>query len=309
MALRSDNEGALHTPGSSGFRTGFVAVVGRPNVGKSTLVNALVGQKVSITADKAQTTRHRIHGILTTTDAQYVFIDTPGYQTRFGGALNRSMNRAVMSALADVDCIVFVVEALRFAGEDRRVLQLLPPEVPVILVIAKADLAKPRDALLPFIGKLAVERAFAAVVPVSARRGEQLDALLAEVRKHLPEGAPMFAPDDYTDRSLRFLSAETIREKVFRLVGDELPYRSTVQIDKFEEGEQLQRIYATVLVDSDNHKAILIGANGERIKRIASEARVDLERQFGTRVYLELWVKVRSGWADSDASVRAAGHE
>lgn len=291
------------------FRTGFVAIVGRPNVGKSTLTNALVGQKVSITADKAQTTRHRIHGILTVPDTQFVFVDTPGYQTKHGGALNRSMNRAVMSALSDVDCVVWVVEALRYGAPDQQVLRLLPKDTPVVLVISKTDLAQPRDRLLPFIQKLAAEREFAAIVPVSARRGQQLDDLLAEIRKHLPEGEPMFDADDFTDRSTRFLSAETIREKVFRLVGDELPYRSTVQIDKYEEGEGLQRIYATVLVDSDNHKAILIGANGERIKRIASEARVDLERQLGSKVYLELWVKVRSGWADTDASVRAHGHE
>ncbi len=177
------------------------------------------------------------------------------------------------------------------------------------MAITKTDLAQPRERLLPFIQKIAGECSFDAVVPVSARRGQQLDALLAEIRSRLPEGAPMFDPEDFTDRSVRFLSAETIREKVFRLVGDELPYRSTVQIDKFEEGEELQRIFATILVDSDNHKAIVIGANGERIKRIASEARVDLERQLGTRVYLELWVKVRSGWADTDASVRAHGHE
>ena len=301
-------DGAKSEPGDSSH-TGFIAIVGRPNVGKSTLVNALVGQKVSITADKAQTTRHRVHGILTQGDTQYVFVDTPGYQTRHGGALNRSMNRAVLSALSGVDVIAFVVESLRFGAEDRKVLKLLPPQVPVILVITKSDTAKPRERLLPFIGSVAIQREFAAVVPVSAKRGEQLKELLGEFRKHLPVAPFMFEPDDFTDRSSRFLAAETIREKVFRLVGDELPYRSTVSIDKYEEDGKLLRIYATVLVDSDNHKVIIIGAAGERIKRIASEARVDLERQLGTKVYLELWVKVRSGWADSDASVRAHGHE
>lgn len=291
------------------FRTGFVAVVGRPNVGKSTLVNALVGQKVSITADKAQTTRHRIHGIVSTSDAQVIFVDTPGYQTRHGGALNRSLNRTVLTALSDVDCILFVVEALRFGAEDRKVLSLLPKHVPVILTITKSDTAKPKDQLLPFIARVSQERAFSAIVPVSAKRHEQLDDLMREVRSHMPEGQALFDPDDFTDRSTRFLAAETVREKVFRLVGDELPYRSTVTIDKYEEEGNLHRVYATVLVDSDNHKAILIGAGGERVKRIASEARTDLERQFGVKVYLELWVKVRSGWADSDASVRAHGYE
>jgi GTP-binding protein Era len=291
------------------FRTGLVAIVGRPNVGKSTLLNALVGQKLSITADKPQTTRHRINGVLTTEQAQYVFVDTPGYQTRHKNALNRTLNRTVRGVLNDVDVVLLVIEPLRFGAEDQQVLELIPESVPLILVLNKLDTVKGRDKLLPFVAQLAQQRSFAAVVPVSASKGKHLQELLAEIKQHLPVAEPMFDPEDLTDRPVRFLAAELIREKVFRLVGDELPYTSTVIIDKFEEGETLQRIFATVLVENDNQKAILIGAQGERMKRIASEARADLEKLLGSKVYLEIWVKVKSGWADTEASVRAYGYE
>ncbi|MFN7205178.1 MAG: GTPase Era [Burkholderiales bacterium] len=291
------------------FRTGLVAIIGRPNVGKSTLLNALVGQKLSITADKPQTTRHRINGVLTTEQAQYIFVDTPGYQTRHKNALNRTLNRTVRGVLNDVDVVLLVIEPLRFGAEDQQVLELIPESVPLILVLNKLDTVKGRDKLLPFVAQLAQQRSFAAVVPVSASKGKHLQELLAEIKQHLPAGEPMFDPEDLTDRPVRFLATELIREKVFRLVGDELPYTSTVIIDKFEEGETLQRIFATVLVENDNQKAILIGAQGERMKRIASEARADLEKLLGSKVYLEVWVKVKSGWADTEASVRAYGYE
>lgn len=291
------------------FRTGLVAIVGRPNVGKSTLLNALLGQKLSITADKPQTTRHRINGVLTTEQAQYVFVDTPGYQTRHKNALNRTLNRTVRGVLNDVNVVLLVIEPLRFGAEDQQVLELIPESVPLILVLNKLDTVKGRDKLLPFVAQLAQQRSFAAVVPVSASKGKHLQELLAEIKQHLPVAEPMFDPEDLTDRPVRFLAAELIREKVFRLVGDELPYTSTVIIDKFEEGETLQRIFATVLVENDNQKAILIGAQGERMKRIASEARADLEKLLGSKVYLEVWVKVKSGWADTEASVRAYGYE
>ncbi|MCA3174267.1 MAG: GTPase Era [Burkholderiales bacterium] len=291
------------------FRTGLVAIVGRPNVGKSTLLNALVGQKLSITADKPQTTRHRINGVLTTEQAQYIFVDTPGYQTRHKNALNRTLNRTVRGVLNDVDVVLLVIEPLRFGAEDQQVLELIPESVPLILVLNKLDTVKGRDKLLPFVAQLAQQRSFAAVVPVSASKGKHLQELLAEIKQYLPVAEPMFDPEDLTDRPVRFLAAELIREKVFRLVGDELPYTSTVIIDKFEEGETLQRIFATVLVENDNQKAILIGAQGERMKRIASEARADLEKLLGSKVYLEVWVKVKSGWADTEASVRAYGYE
>jgi GTP-binding protein Era len=291
------------------FRTGLIAIVGRPNVGKSTLLNALVGQKLSITADKPQTTRHRINGVLTTEQAQYVFVDTPGYQTRHKNALNRTLNRTVRGVLNDVNVVLLVIEPLRFGAEDQQVLELIPESVPLILVLNKLDTVKGRDKLLPFVAQLAQQRSFAAVVPVSASKGKHLQELLAEIKQYLPVAEPMFDPEDLTDRPVRFLAAELIREKVFRLVGDELPYTSTVIIDKFEEGETLQRIFATVLVENDNQKAILIGAQGERMKRIASEARADLEKLLGSKVYLEVWVKVKSGWADTEASVRAYGYE
>jgi len=291
------------------FRTGLVAIVGRPNVGKSTLLNALVGQKLSITADKPQTTRHRINGVLTMEQAQYIFVDTPGYQTRHKNALNRTLNRTVRGVLNDVNVVLLVIEPLRFGAEDQQVLELIPESVPLILVLNKLDTVKGRDKLLPFVAQLAQQRSFAAVVPVSASKGKHLQELLAEIKQYLPVAEPMFDPEDLTDRPVRFLAAELIREKVFRLVGDELPYTSTVIIDKFEEGETLQRIFATVLVENDNQKAILIGAQGERMKRIASEARADLEKLLGSKVYLEVWVKVKSGWADTEASVRAYGYE
>jgi GTP-binding protein Era len=273
------------------------------------LLNALVGQKLSITADKPQTTRHRINGVLTTEQAQYVFVDTPGYQTRHKNALNRTLNRTVRGVLNDVDVVLLVIEPLRFGAEDQQVLELIPESVPLILVLNKLDTVKGRDKLLPFVAQLAQQRSFAAVVPVSASKGKHLQELLAEIKQHLPAGEPMFDPEDLTDRPVRFLATELIREKVFRLVGDELPYTSTVIIDKFEEGETLQRLFATVLVENDNQKAILIGAQGERMKRIASEARADLEKLLGSKVYLEVWVKVKSGWADTEASVRAYGYE
>lgn len=293
----------------SDFRCGLVAIVGRPNVGKSTLLNALIGQKLSITADKPQTTRHRIHGVLTTSDAQYVFVDTPGYQTRHQGMLNRHLNRTVRAVLSDVDVVVFVIEAMRFTAEDAQVLSLIADSSPVILATNKLDTVRDREKMLPFVAEVTKQRDFSAVVPVSASKGKQLDTLLAEIRRYLPLGQAMFEPESFTDRPTRFLAAELIREKVFRLVGDELPYTSTVVIDQFHEDERCQRIFSTVLVDNNNHKAILIGTNGERMKRIASEARSDLEKLLGTKVYLQVWVKVKSGWADNEASLRAYGYE
>jgi GTP-binding protein Era len=226
------------------------------------------------------------------------------------------MNRSVMSALGSVDCVLFVVEAQKFGAADMQVLERIPEEAPVILLISKSDLAKPRETLLPFVASVVEQssstRSFAAVIPVSTigkHKEPSLATLLGELRQHLPEAPPMFGADDFTDRSARFLASETIREKVFRLVGDELPYRMTVVIEKFEESPELQRILATVMVDSDSHRKMLIGSGGERIKRIATEARMDLQKLFGTPVYLEVWVKVKGGWADSEAAVRAFGHD
>lgn len=291
------------------IRSGYIAIVGRPNVGKSTLLNHLVGEKISIVSRKAQTTRHRITGILTTADAQFVFVDTPGFQTRFSSALNRAMNRGVTQTLADVDVVLFVIEAGRFDAKDRAVMKLLPPDIPAILVVNKTDRLKDKIVLLPFLAEASSERDFAAVVPVSAAKGRQTDQLLAEARKHLPNEGLLFPEDELTDKSERFLAAEYIREKLFRLLGDELPYAATVEIEKFEQEGNLRRIFAAIVVDRDSHKAIVIGKGGESLKRIAMEARQDMERLFEGKVYLEVWVKVKSGWTDDERLLKSLGYE
>ena len=291
------------------FRTGFVAVVGRPNVGKSTLTNRLVGARISITSKKAQTTRHRVHGILTTDDAQWIFVDTPGFQTRHRNALNRLMNRAVTQALSDVDVVLLVVEGTRFAAEDRALLALLPKDRPVVLVINKTDRLADKSRLLPFLERMSGVHPFAALVPLSAEKGEGIERLLAVVGDLLPEGPPVFGPEDITDRSERFLAGEILREKLFRNLGEELPYGIAVEIEKFEQEGALRRIFAAVVVDRAAHKAMVIGKSGERLKRISTDARKDMEDLFGGRVYLETWVKVKSGWADDERALRSLGYE
>jgi GTP-binding protein Era len=293
----------------AGFRCGYIAIVGRPNVGKSTLMNKLIGAKVSITSRKAQTTRHRITGIQTRDDAQYVYIDTPGFQTRHGNALNKTLNRTVTNTLTAADVVLFVVEAGHFADADAKVVSLLPASVPVILVINKADHVKDKAILMNFAQQVAQKFNFTAIVPVSAKQGFQLDRLEGEIRQHLPEGERIFDDDDITDRSEKFLAAEIVREKVFRFVGDELPYTSTVVIEQFEQEGHLRRVFAAILVGRDAHKAMLIGQKGARLKEISTQARLDMEKLFGGKVYLEIWVKVKSGWADNEASLRAYGYE
>ncbi|MBA9843592.1 MAG: GTPase Era [Ralstonia sp.] len=295
-----------------GFRCGMVAIVGRPNVGKSTLMNALVGQKVSITSRKAQTTRHRITGIQTTDDAQFVFVDTPGFQTRHATALNRSLNRAVTSTLTSVDAVLFVVEAGRYGPDDEKVLSLLPRETPVILIVNKVDRLDAytrAEMVAVFLQDMAQVFPFAEIVPMSAKNRDDIDRLLAIVRPYLPEGEPMYDPEALTDRSERFLAAEIVREKVFRWTGDELPYSSTVIVDKFETEGRLRRVFVTILVDRDAHKAMIIGAKGAKLKQISTEARMDMEKLFDGKVYLEVWIKVKSGWADNEAGLRAYGYE
>jgi len=291
------------------FRAGYLAIVGCPNVGKSTLMNRLIGAKLSITSSKAQTTRHRIHGILTTDGCQYVFVDTPGVQTQHRTALNRAMNRTVNSALADVDVILFVIDAKRWRSEDREVLARLPADRPIVLVINKVDRLTDKNALLPLMAAIANEHAFADIVPVSAEKGENLDTLLKVAGKYLPEAPPIFEPDELTDRSERFLAAELLREKLFRNLGEELPYGIAVEIEKYEEVEGVRRIHAAVIVDRDAHKAIVIGRGGERLKRVASDARKDMEKLFGGKVWLETWVKVKSGWADDERALKSLGYE
>ncbi len=291
------------------FRCGTVAIVGRPNVGKSTLLNALVGQKISITSRKAQTTRHRITGINTTDDAQYIFVDTPGFQTRHATALNRSLNRAVTSTLSSVDVVMFVIEAGNFGPDDEKVLKLLPDTTPVLLIVNKLDRIADKAEMLPFLRKVGEVRDFREIVPLSAKRADDIKRLLGVLRPYLLEGEPIYGEDDLTDRSERFMAAEILREKVFRWTGDEIPYTSTVLIDKYEQEGRLRRIFASVLVERENHKAMIIGSKGAKLKQISTDARHDMEKLFDGPVYLEVFIKVKSGWADNDAGLRAYGYE
>ncbi|HQR04742.1 MAG: GTPase Era [Proteobacteria bacterium] len=291
------------------FHTGYLAVIGRPNVGKSTLTNRLVGAKVSITSRKAQTTRHRIHGILTTDECQFIFVDTPGFQIRHRNALNRLMNRSVTQTLADVDVILFVVEAGRWGEGEDEIVAMLPVDTPVLLIINKVDRLEDKVRLLPFIQEMTARFAFAEIVPISAEKGQGVADLLRTAAGYLPEGAAVFDVDDITDRSERFLAAELLREKLFRNLGEELPYGIAVEIEKFEQDGDLRRIHAAVVVDKDAHKGIVIGKGGERLKRISSDARKDMEKLFGGRVWLETWVKVKSGWADDERALKSLGYE
>ena len=293
----------------SKFKSGTIAIVGRPNVGKSTLLNRLIGENISIVSRKAQTTRHRIMGILTRPDAQFVFVDTPGFQTKHTNALNRTMNRGVSQALAEVDVVILVLDADHFDERDKAVIQLLPPERPVILAVNKIDQIKDKTKLLPILASLAGQHAFAAIVPVSAAKGSQLEDLLAETRKYLPNNELLFGEDEITDKSEKFIASEYIREKLFRLIGDELPYAATVEVEKFEVDGALRRISAAIVVDRQAHKGIIIGKGGETLKRIASEARQDMERLFDGKVFLEVFVKVKSGWNDDERLLKSLGYE
>ena len=308
----------LTQPGApaDGQRCGLVAIVGKPNVGKSTLLNALVGQKISITSRKAQTTRHRITGMHTRGATQFVFVDTPGFQTLHANALNKSLNKTVQGAVADVDLILFVVEAGSFTPADARVLALLGKNIPTLLIANKLDHVHRRGDIAPWLQTMQTKHAFAEFVPMSAKSAKDIERLLGICEKFLPEQAWWYAEDELTDRSEKFLASELVREKLFRLTGDELPYTSTVVIDKFEEEppqrkgqKRLLRIAATIVVERDGHKAMVIGDKGERIKRIGMETRVELEKLADAKVFLELWVKVRSGWADDEALVRSFGYE
>ncbi|MGE4242778.1 MAG: GTPase Era [Ramlibacter sp.] len=292
----------------------MIAIVGKPNVGKSTLLNALVGQKVSITSRKAQTTRHRITGIRTVGETQFVFVDTPGFQTKHGTALNRSLNRAVTGVVGDVDLVLFVVEAGSFTLGDAKVLSLLKPGIPAILLANKLDTIHRRGDIAPWLRDMQARHPFAEFVPMSAKNAKDVERLFAICEKYLPQQPWWYGEDELTDKSERFMAAEVVREKLFRLTGEELPYTSTVIIDKFDEEpspkhKRFLKIAATIVVERDSHKAMVIGEGGERLKRIGTEARTELEKLFDGKVFLQMWVKVRSGWADDDARVRSFGYE
>ncbi len=301
-------------PPPSDTRCGLVAIVGKPNVGKSTLLNALVGQKISITSRKAQTTRHRITGVRTEGQTQFVFVDTPGFQTKHGSALNRSLNRAVTGVVGDVDVVLFVVEAGNFTLGDAKVLSLLKPGIPAILVANKLDLVHRRGDLAPWLRDMQQRHAFAEFMPISAKQPKDIERLLQVCAKYLPQQPWFYEEDELTDKSERFMAGEMVREKLFRLTGEELPYTSTVVVEKFEEEpspkhKRLLRIAATIVVERDSHKAMVIGEGGEKLKRIGTEARQELEQLFDAKVFLQLFVKVRSGWADDEARVRSFGYE
>ena len=300
----------MDTDGRGGTRCGFVAIVGRPNVGKSTLLNHLVGQKVSITSSKPQTTRHRVIGIKTTGGAQAVYVDTPGLHGGKGRAIDRAMSRAALGALQEVDLVVFVVEALRWSKDDALVADRLRDlHVPVIVAVNKVDRVQRKEDLLPYLAELGTRGSFAEVIPVSARAGLQLDVLEREVGRRLPESAPLFSEDQVTDRSERFLAGEIIREKLMRRLGQEVPYRLTVEIARFSEEGATTTIDAVIWVEKPGQKAIVIGAEGKMLKAVGSEARADIERMLEKRVHLGLWVKVREGWSDDDRALRQLGYD
>ena len=293
---------------AAAHRCGHIAIVGRPSVGKSTLLNALVGERISITSKRPQTTRHRIVGVLTEPGVQYVFVDTPGFQTRHASPLNTRLNRAVREALADVDVVAWVVDASRFNDADRRVLALVPAEMPVVVALNKVDLVTDKGELLPRIAEIAALRSFVAIVPVSAEKGTQLDALKRELAAQLPEGPAVYGADDMTDRDERFLAAEYVREQIFRRLGDEVPYATAVGIESFEHEGDARKIGVVVWVAKPGQRAILLGEGGATMKAIASQARQAMIKLFGGRVHLEVWVRVKKGWADDDASLARLGY-
>lgn len=290
-------------------KVGMIAVIGRPNVGKSTLVNALVGEQVSITSRKPQTTRDRVLGVRTDADAQYIFVDTPGFQRQHRSALNRHMNEAVGAALASVDAIVLVIDAAGWKAPDAAVVELLPDAAPnVVLALNKTDLLADRARLLPLMAESMQRYPFHAIVPVSAEKGRQLDGLLTEVRALLPDGIPLFDDDQYTDRSARFLASERIREKAYRLLGDELPYGVAVAIDRWDEEDGRAEIAATLIVGRESHKGIVIGKEGAKLREISRLARADIQQMLGKPVHLEVWVKVKAGWSDDPRTLRTLGY-
>ncbi|KTD16402.1 GTPase Era [Legionella jordanis] len=289
---------------------GYIALVGRPNVGKSTLLNRILHQKLSITSTKPQTTRHSILGIQTLGDYQYVYVDTPGIHQGSKKVMNRMMNKTAKSVLRDVDVIAFIVDGTHWTDEDDYVLRLIKQaHIPCLLLINKVDKISDKSQLLPWIEKISQMHQFAAVIPISAKTGAQVDHLEEELKKYLPEGPHLFADDQFTDRPIRFLCAELLREKIFRLCGQELPYATTVEIESFKDEGNLLRIHALILVEKDNHKRIIIGEKGQKLKEMATTARMDMEKLLGKKVFLQCWCKVKSGWADDERLLKQLGYD
>jgi GTP-binding protein Era len=292
------------------FRGGFVALVGRPNVGKSTLLNRLVGQKVSITSRRPQTTRHRILGIKTEDRYQIVFVDTPGLHATQPRAMNRYLNRAAADSLADVDLVVLLTDATRWQEDDEWVLQKLQNlDCPVIAAVNKVDRIADKETLLPFMQMLAGKREFVEIIPLSARTGDSVAALEAAVLRYLPVSPRLYDEDQVTDRSQRFLAAELVREKLFRRLGEEIPYGLTVEIESFKEENKLLRIHALIWVEKASQKPIVIGNKGQLLKEVGRDARRDMEEAFERKVFLQLWVKVKEGWADDERALKSLGYD
>lgn len=292
----------------SAFRCGTVALAGRPNTGKSSLLNRLVGEKLAIVSPRPQTTRHLVRGVLTTAACQYVFVDAPGWQTRHLGALNRVLNRRAEEAAREADVVLFVVEPFVFGAADRAVLARIPAAARIVAAVNKLDLVRRATDLLPFVARLDAEKRFEAIVPVSARTGRNAPELLKVLQDRLPEGPALYAAEQLTDQDERFFAAEILREKLFRSLGEELPYRCEVVLDRFREEGRLRRIEASIWVARESQKAIVIGRDGAMLKRIATTARLDMERLFGGKVALSVWVKVRRDWNDDARLLRQLGY-
>ncbi len=290
-------------------RCGLIAIVGRPNVGKSTLMNNILGQKISITSKKPQTTRHRILGIHTEDHEQVIYVDTPGLHKEEKRAINKLMNKAASSALGDVELVLFVVEAMKWHDDDEMVLnKIIRSKQPVVLLINKVDEIKHKEELMPFLQKVSAKHNFEQIIPISAEKGTNVQAIKDLVSDYLPENPFFFPEDDVTDRSSRFMAAEIVREKLMRFLGEELPYSVTVEIEQFKWDEKIWRINALILVEREGQKKMVIGAKGEKLKIIGRDARQDLEKLLEEKVYLELWVKVKSGWADDERALRSLGY-
>ena len=301
MTTDEENKSSMHC--------GYVAIVGRPNVGKSTLLNYIIGQKLSITADKPQTTRHQILGVKTTENTQVVYVDTPGIHSGGKKAINRYMNKAATSITKDVDVIVFIVHALKWTDEDQSVLnKLKDTKLPLILAVNRIDWVTDKTRLLPYLQELQAKHDFTDIMPISALKGTHVKDLENLIEKYLPESEPFFPEDQLTDRSVRFLTTEIIREKLVRELGEELPYQSTVDIESFKEEDGITRIHAVVLVETNGQKSIVIGKKGERLKSMSTNARHDIERLLDTKVFLRVWVKVKKGWSDDEQALSSLGY-